>query len=131
VNNLKVLIIGGGIGGLTAAIALGQRGHQTEIIEKDPAWGVYGVGIIQQSNVVRAFAELGILDDYLDAAYGFDFVEVYLPSGERVARVPAPRLVDGYPANLGVRRPALHKVLGDNAKRAGANVRLGRLPGSL
>jgi trk system potassium uptake protein TrkA len=47
-------VIGAGIGGLTAAIALRQRGFAVEMIEKDPDWTVYGVGIIQQGNVLRA-----------------------------------------------------------------------------
>lgn len=121
----NILIIGGGIGGLTSAIALGRDGHRLTIVEKDPNWAVYGVGIIQQSNVVRAVKALGIIDDYLAAGFGFDFVEVYLPSGERVARIPTPKLVDGYPGNVGIGRPGLHKVLGERAKAAGAEVRLG------
>lgn len=121
----NILIVGGGIGGLTSAIALGKDGHRITIAEKDPDWAVYGVGIIQQGNVIRAVKQLGIIDDYLDAAFGFDFVEVYIPTGERVARIPTPRLVEGYPANVGITRPALHKVLGECAKAAGAEVRLG------
>lgn len=121
----NILIIGGGIGGLTAAIALGRAGHRLTIAEKDPAWAVYGVGIIQQSNVVRAMAELGIIADYLEAGFGFDEVEVYIPTGQMVARIPSPRLVDGLPANVGIGRRALHKVLGDRAQAAGAEVRLG------
>ena len=62
-QNLSILIVGGGVGGLTSAIALGQRGFDVEIIEKDPDWSVYGVGIIQQTNVIRAVAALGIIDD--------------------------------------------------------------------
>jgi len=77
----KILIIGGGIGGLTSAIALCQRGFDVDVIERDPDWSVYGVGIIQQSNVVRAVAALGILDDYVDAGFGFDHVDVFLPDG--------------------------------------------------
>jgi 2-polyprenyl-6-methoxyphenol hydroxylase-like FAD-dependent oxidoreductase len=123
--NGKVLIIGGGIAGLTSAIALGKRGFSVEVIERDPSWTVYGVGIIQQSNVVRAVAELGILDDYLDAGFGFNHVEVFLPNGERIARIPAPSLAEGYPASIGIGRPALHKVLGDRATAAGARIRLG------
>lgn len=121
----NILIIGGGIGGLTAAIALGRDGHRVTVIEKDPTWSVYGVGIIQQANVVRAMAALGLIDDYIDAGFGFDAVEVYIPTGQRVARIPSPRLVDGYPANVGIGRRALHKVLGDRAKAAGADIRLG------
>lgn len=124
-DSQDILVIGGGIGGLTSAIALGRAGHKVTIAEKDPAWAVYGVGIIQQANVVRAVAQLGIIDDYIDAGFGFDFVEVYLPDGARVARIPVQRLVEGYPANVGIGRPALHQVLGDHAKKAGAEVRLG------
>ena len=124
-KSAKILIVGGGIGGLTAAIALRRQGFDVEIIEKDPSWKVYGVGIIQQSNVVRAMDALGLLDHYLSAAFGFDFVEVYLPNGTRVARIPSPKLIEGRPANLGIARPALHKVLGDRAIAAGARVRLG------
>lgn len=124
-RDLTILIIGGGIGGLTSAIALGRMGHSVVVIEKDPAWGVYGVGIIQQSNVVRAMSDLGLLDDYLEAGFGFDCVEIGGPDGAILARLPSPRLVDGKPANVGIRRPALHQVLGDRAKEAGAAIRLG------
>jgi len=124
-KHLSVLAIGGGIGGLTAAIALRQRGFTVTVIEKDPAWSVYGVGIIQQGNVLRAAKALGILDQYVGAGVGFDAVEVYAPNGIKVARVPSHRLLEGYPANLGIGRPALHQVLGDAARNAGAEVRLG------
>jgi 2-polyprenyl-6-methoxyphenol hydroxylase-like FAD-dependent oxidoreductase len=124
-KQLDILVVGGGIGGLTAAIALGRDGHRITIVEKDPAWAVYGVGIIQQGNVIRAAAQLGILDDYVAAGFGFNEVEVYLPSGQKVATVPMPRLVDGHPASLGISRPALHLVLGNRARAAGATVHLG------
>ena len=91
----SILISGGGIGGLTSAIALRRKGFSVEIIEKDPNWAVYGVGIIQQANVIRAMNELGILDDYIGAGYGFDCVDVFLPNGAHVARIPTPKLDDG------------------------------------
>jgi 2-polyprenyl-6-methoxyphenol hydroxylase-like FAD-dependent oxidoreductase len=121
----RILIVGAGIGGLTAAIALGREGHHIEVIERDPDWSVYGVGIIQQSNVIRAMADLGLIDDYLSAGFGFDHVSIYLPTGTKVAQIPTPRLVPDYPGNVGIGRRALHKVLGDRAKEAGAGIRLG------
>lgn len=124
-NRLDILVIGGGIGGLTSAIALGQRGHRVTVIEKDPAWSVYGVGIIQQGNVLRAVDQLGILDRYIAAGCGFDAVEVFAPHGLQVARVPSPRLLENYPANVGVSRRALQSVLADAARERGASIRLG------
>ncbi|HSI16194.1 MAG TPA: FAD-dependent oxidoreductase [Sphingomonas sp.] len=124
-NNLNILVVGGGIGGLTSAIALRRAGHSVAIVEKDPDWSVYGVGIIQQANVIRAMADLGLIDDYLGAGFGFDQVEIYIPSGQRVATIPSPSLTAGYPANVGIGRRALHQVLGDRALAAGATIRLG------
>ena len=86
---------------------------------------VGSVGIIQQGNVVRAMAELGLIEDYLGAAVGFDHVEVCVPTGQVVARIPTPRLVPDLPANVGIGRRALQKVLGDRTLAAGAVVRLG------
>ena len=124
-QNLSVLVIGAGIGGLTSSIALRQRGFAVHLIEKDPQWSVYGVGIIQQGNVLRAIEQLGLLDRYIDAGVGFDAVEVYAPDGRKLARVPSPRLLPERPANLGVSRRALQKVLGDAARDAGATLSLG------
>ena len=124
-NDQNILVIGGGIGGLTAAIALCREGHRVTLIERDPDWSVYGVGIIQQGNVLRAMQQLGLLDAYLDASVGFDAVAVHAPDGTMVARVPSPRLVEDCPANVGIGRPALQKVLADEAKAAGTQIRLG------
>ncbi|WLH33082.1 FAD-dependent oxidoreductase [Pseudomonas sp. FP2196] len=122
----KVLIVGGGIGGLCAAIALRRKGIAVDLIELKSQWTVYGVGIIQQSNVVREMAKLGVLDGYLDAAYAFEDVAIYGPGGQQLARIPGQRLAGPeYPANVGISRLALHNVLSSTAIELGANVRLG------
>ncbi|RUN74620.1 FAD-dependent oxidoreductase [Sphingomonas sp. TF3] len=124
-QGLNILIIGGGIGGLTSAIALRRGGHRVTILEKDPSWSVYGVGIIQQSNVLRAMDGLGMLDDYLKAGFAFDRVDVFSLTGACVAQLASPKLVDDYPANVGIGRRALQKVLADRALEAGTQIRLG------
>jgi 2-polyprenyl-6-methoxyphenol hydroxylase-like FAD-dependent oxidoreductase len=122
----KVLIVGGGIGGLCAAIALRRKGIDVDLIELKAEWTVYGVGIIQQSNVVREMSKLGVLDGYLGAAYAFEDVAIYGPGGQLLARIPGQRLAGPeYPANVGISRLALHKVLSDTALSLGAQVRLG------
>ena len=122
----KVLVVGGGIGGLCAAIALRREGVQVDLVEIKSDWTVYGVGIIQQSNVVREMARLGVLDRYLDAAYSFEDVGIYDLEGEPLARIPGQRLAGPqYPANVGISRLALHKVLSSTAIELGAQIRLG------
>ncbi|MFO7324456.1 MAG: FAD-dependent oxidoreductase [Pseudomonadota bacterium] len=130
-KDLSILVVGAGIGGLTCALALRQRGFSVDIIEKDPQWSVYGVGIIQQGNVLRAVDQLGILDSYIDAGAGFDAVEVFAPDGTKLARVPSHRLLPDRPANVGISRRALQKVLGDAARNAGATLKLGVTVASL
>ena len=125
-NRATVLIVGGGIAGLTSAIALRQRGFDVTIVEKDPDWSVYGVGIIQQANVVRAVAELGVLEDYLASAFPFNSVEMFAPDGTRIAVIPSPRLAgEDFPAQLGIGRPALQRVLANRAKALGTEIKLG------
>ena len=124
-NLASVLVVGGGIGGLTAAIALRQRGFAVDVIEKDPDWAVYGVGILQQANVVRAMAQLGLFEDYVGAGFGFDAVEIFAPTGQHMATIKSPRVIENYPPNIGIGRRALHKVLGDRTIAAGAKLRLG------
>ena len=123
----SVLVVGGGIGGLTVAIALRRQGYPVEIIERDPEWSVYGVGIIQQMNVVRAMGQIGVLDSYLSKASGFDSSTIFVgPGGTQDAKFDTPRLAGpDYPSNAGIRRRDLQAVLGDEAKKLGATIRLG------
>ena len=129
----SVLVVGGGIGGLTAAISLRRKGFPVEIIERDPTWSVYGVGIIQQMNVVRAMGELGVLEAYLSKASGFDSTTIFVgPGGMQDAKFDTPRLAGpDYPSNAGVKRRDLQEILGQEAKRLGATIRLGLTIGDM
>lgn len=122
----KVLIVGGGIGGLCAAIAFRRRGVEVDLVELKTEWTTYGVGIIQQSNVVREMSHLGVLDDYLGASFPFEDVVVYDLEGQQMVRIPGQRLAGpDYPANVGVSRLSLHQVLSRCAIGLGASVTLG------
>ena len=99
-----ILVIGGGIGGLTAAAALGQRGFPVTVAERSDGNSVEGVGISQQANVVRALAGLGLAEDYVNAGFPYGTVEIYAPDGKMVARTPSRSLIEGYPASMGIPR---------------------------
>ncbi|MEU4080226.1 FAD-dependent oxidoreductase [Streptomyces venezuelae] len=122
--SLRVLIHGGGIGGLALATALARRGHTVEIAEIRDELDALGVGIIQPTNALHVMRELGVLDTCLDAGFEWEVLTIADPAGNTLARIPQPRMGD-VPAANGIPRPALAKVLGDAAVAAGAKVRFG------
>lgn len=67
----KVLIVGAGIGGLSAAIALRKAEVEVEvdIVEIIPETKVFHVGIVVQVNCICAMAQLGIADAAVAAGF--------------------------------------------------------------
>ena len=59
-SDLPVLVAGGGIGGLTAALALTRRGLSVKVLEQAPQLGEIGAGIQLGPNAFAAFDALGI-----------------------------------------------------------------------
>jgi salicylate hydroxylase len=57
----EILIAGGGIGGLAAALALAQKGCRVRVLEKAAEFGEIGYGIQMGPNVARMLDRLGVL----------------------------------------------------------------------
>jgi len=55
----NVLVVGGGIAGLTLAVALRRRGIGADIVELAPRWNVLGVGISLTGPTLRALKSIG------------------------------------------------------------------------
>ncbi|MFH8515317.1 FAD-dependent monooxygenase [Streptomyces gelaticus] len=121
---LRVLIHGGGIGGLTLATALARRGHTVEVAELRDEVDALGVGIIQPSNALHVMREIGVLDDCLEAGFEWEVLTIADPAGNTLAEIPQPRMGDA-PSNNGIPRPALARVLNSAAVGAGAVIRFG------
>ena len=64
---MNIVIVGGGIGGLVAALALHRRGFQVEVFEQAVELRELGVGINMLPHAVKELAVLGLLHD-LDLA---------------------------------------------------------------
>ena len=58
----EILIAGGGIGGLAAALALALKGRRVRVLEKAPEFGEIGYGIQMGPNVSRMLDRLGVLE---------------------------------------------------------------------
>jgi 2-polyprenyl-6-methoxyphenol hydroxylase-like FAD-dependent oxidoreductase len=122
----KVLIIGGGFSGMAAAIELRKRGLDVDLVEIDPGWRSYGAGISLGGATMRALVQLGVIDAFLAEGAASDGVELFIPSGQKVAELPTPRLAGPtVPGNGAIMRPALARILADATRASGANVRLG------
>jgi 3-hydroxybenzoate 6-monooxygenase len=84
-----VLIAGGGIGGLSAAIALGRAGFDSTILERSKFTEESGAGIQLGPNATRLLARLGVLDALLPSAFTPDAVCLFDGiSGRTLTTVP-------------------------------------------
>jgi 3-hydroxybenzoate 6-monooxygenase len=84
-----IVIVGGGLGGLTTALALGRAGRCVRVLEQAPEFGAIGYGIQLGPNVVPMFDRLGVTAAVLDKGDVPDaclMVDAY--SGEEIARLP-------------------------------------------
>ncbi|MCG2592397.1 FAD-dependent oxidoreductase [Ramlibacter sp. XY19] len=123
---MKTLIIGGGFSGMAAAIALSRDGHAVELVEIDPGWRSYGAGISLGGATLRAFRTLGILDAFLAHGFAGDGVDICIPTGQKVASLPTPRIAGpDVPGGGAIMRPVLAKILADATRAAGVDVHLG------
>jgi 2-polyprenyl-6-methoxyphenol hydroxylase-like FAD-dependent oxidoreductase len=57
---MKAVVVGGGIGGLAAAVALARRGWQVEVLEQAAELTVVGAGLSLWPNALRALDRLGL-----------------------------------------------------------------------
>jgi 2-polyprenyl-6-methoxyphenol hydroxylase-like FAD-dependent oxidoreductase len=122
----RVLIIGGGFSGMSAAIELRKQGASVDLVEIDPGWRNYGAGISLGGATLRAFRQLGILEAFLREGNAADGVQICLPHGPQVAELPTPRIAGpDVPGGGAIMRPVLARILADATRASGTNVMLG------
>jgi 2-polyprenyl-6-methoxyphenol hydroxylase-like FAD-dependent oxidoreductase len=124
----KILVVGAGIAGCCAAIALAARGFTVSLIEKQDEWRFQSSGIFVYSNGLSSLHDIGVLDHVLAVGYiiengrniyfdhrGHHLVDVFYPAAD-----------DGrVPAILGIKRAELHRILAHQLKHFGLSAELG------
>ena len=108
----RVLVVGGGISGLTLAVALRRRGIEVDVVELAPRWNLLGVGISLTGPTLRALKSISLIDECVGVAFGFDRIVFADAAGNQFSQLNMPRLSGpDYPAAVAIARSALHEVL--------------------
>jgi len=121
----RVLVVGGGVGGLTAATAFAQRGVEVVLIERRPAFDIPGVGLGQPANALRIYDALGVLPDILSSGFSYDHMSIFDPNRELIVRHKFLLGDQRIPPFCALSRLRLHEILLGAAQRAGVEVRCG------
>ena len=122
----RIVIIGGGIGGLAAALALEQRGAEVIVTEQLSQLSEIGAGLNLTPNAIKAFRALGLEDRINAIGAGSEFLVIRSwKNGRYISRVRRGDLREKFGApNLTVHRADLLSILA-NALKA-TDIRLGK-----
>jgi len=113
-----VLIAGGGIGGLTLAVALRRRGLEARVVERAPQLAPLGAGITVQPNGFAVLDSLGLGHAVRAAGAVLRETHVLREDGALLSRID----VAPYGDLVGIHRAELHRIL---LEAAGHRVELG------
>jgi 2-heptyl-3-hydroxy-4(1H)-quinolone synthase len=114
---MRVLVVGGGIGGLTAAMAFARKGHEVRVVEQRESFAPVGAGLVLAANATGVLRKLGV--DLSGRAQPIHHMEVRTAAGVLLQTLDvgavATKLgldfsVDGLAA-VAVSRPELHEAL--------------------
>jgi 2-polyprenyl-6-methoxyphenol hydroxylase-like FAD-dependent oxidoreductase len=124
---MKILIVGGGLAGLTLAVALKGSAHEIELVERTGSWTAAGSGIGIGPNAMFALRAIGVGSDSIAAAgFPFDQWEIY-GSHDLLHRYDFSAAAAHFGSKaVAIHRAALQAILLDAA--AGTRIRLGTSP---
>jgi 2-polyprenyl-6-methoxyphenol hydroxylase-like FAD-dependent oxidoreductase len=108
-NIERILVVGGGVAGLTAAAALHRHGFVTELVERQPTWQALGAGFLVHANGMRMLLALGLAAGVENAGTGVSRWQFCDAQGELLAETNLAALWGG--PCVGIERPKLQHAL--------------------
>ncbi len=108
----NITILGGGIAGLSTAIALKNAGIETLVFEAAPKIKAVGAGLGLGANAIKAFKVLGIDEAVINAGRFLPAFTVYDEKGKQIARTDSVSISKKYGLdNFTIHRADLHALL--------------------
>jgi 2-polyprenyl-6-methoxyphenol hydroxylase-like FAD-dependent oxidoreductase len=105
-------IIGGGIAGLSTAIALQQKGFQFSVFESAPEIKPLGAGLVLAANAIKAYQKMGLVEKIIQQGQVLPHFSILDHKGKLITYADAQNLSKKYGThNFSIHRPALHQVL--------------------
>jgi 2-polyprenyl-6-methoxyphenol hydroxylase-like FAD-dependent oxidoreductase len=125
-SNRNVLVVGGGIAGMSFAIRMRKLGWEVDLVELDPLWQVYDTGMMVTGPTYRAFKRLDVLDEVCSKGFAsHQGLKVCTASGAVIVEQPSQPLEPDLPTHGGLMRPILHQILSSRTRASGTSIRLG------
>lgn len=121
----SALVIGGGVGGMSATLALRRAGIAVDLIDADPDWKVYGAGISMTGMALRALDDLGLLGEVRARGHVGSGMRGLAPDGTVLFGAPPQDNPEPIQASGGIMRPVLHDIMSASIRTSGAHVHLG------
>jgi naringenin degradation protein FdeE len=121
----KVLVVGGGVAGMSCAIELRKAGIAVDLVDVDANWRAYGAGLTITGPTMRALKTLGVLEQVKARGAAWNGAKVFNQAGELLEELSIPYLAPDLPGTGGIMRPVLHKILSARTLALGTSVRLG------
>ncbi|WP_241498943.1 FAD-dependent monooxygenase [Rufibacter ruber] len=109
---MKIGIVGGGISGLTTAIALQQIGLEATVFDAAPKFEPVGAGLALAANAMKGFQKLGLSDQVVSKGNCLDGFHIFDHSGQLINRTDSRAMSAKYGLdNFVIHRASLHQVL--------------------
>jgi 2-polyprenyl-6-methoxyphenol hydroxylase-like FAD-dependent oxidoreductase len=106
-------ILGGGIGGLSLAVALQKKGLSVTVYESAPSYKPVGAGLGLAANAVKAYQEIGISEKVVEVGKKLKFAFGKDPQGSIISQTDMDAMTRrfGVLNSFTIHRADLHQVL--------------------